>query len=83
MGLRGGGINLGLKPKSFSLALLENCLEEGILEMVLWALDDSQGDKTGNSEGRCGSYGNLAGLPHLDEWILVWWTQQRSPLASF
>ena len=45
MGLRGGGINLGLKPKSFSLALLENCLEEGILEMVLWARQSGRQDR--------------------------------------
>lgn len=55
---------MGLKPEAFSLALLENCLEEGILEMVLWALDYSQGDKTRKREreGDVNSDRNLAGL---------------------
>ena len=41
---------MGLKQKAFSLVLLENCLEEGILEMVLWALAYSQEDKRGKRE---------------------------------
>ena len=58
---------MGLKPKAFSLVLLENCLEEGILEMVLWALAYSQEYKRGKREreGDVSSDRHLAGLPPL------------------